>query len=69
MRSSQRSSEVRNEFTMISMETIRLKLVTMAAMLIADCRGVAFSWATAMASGSGRRQRQAIQAGLRRAAA
>ena len=63
MRLSHDSSEVRNEFTMISMATIRLKLVTMAAMPIAAWRGVACNWATASAAGanrgSGRRRKQA----------
>ena len=47
---------------MISIETIRLKLMTMAATLIAAWRGVAFNCAIAIASGArtgtGNRPRQ-----------
>ena len=54
MRISQSSSDWRKDPTMISMATIRLKLKTMAPMLIATRRGVACNCAIASITGGKR---------------
>ena len=48
MRCIQASSELRNEYTMIAMATIRLKLTSTAAMLTVERRAVPRSWAAAI---------------------
>jgi len=56
-RTSQSSSDVRNDVTINSMATTRLKLTRMAEMLMAACRGVACSWASPNACGMASRSR------------
>jgi hypothetical protein len=47
MRSSQASSESRNDATMITIETVRLTLATIAARLTLTCPGAPRNWAIA----------------------
>jgi hypothetical protein len=53
MRCIHASSEMRNEYTMIAIETIRLKLTSTAAMLTVERRAVPFSCALAICSHGG----------------
>jgi len=53
MRCIHASSELRNEYTMIAMATIRLKLTSTAAMLTVERRAVPRSCAVAICSHAG----------------
>ncbi len=53
MRCIQPSSELRNEYTMIAIATIRLKLTSTAAMLTVERRAVPLSCAVAICSQGG----------------
>ena len=65
MRCIHSSSEMRNEYTMIAIATIRLKLTSTAAILTVARRAVPRSWATAIWRQAGPSVRQASEHGGR----